>query len=269
MSDNAAQFVGSIPEIYDRHIGPVLFEPYAQDLAARIEAPARAEVLELACGTGILTRQLLARLGPGAHLVATDLNQPMIDHAMQSLPSDPRLEYRAVDAMDLPFGDGAFDRIVCQFGVMFFPDKRIAAREARRVLKRGGTYWFSVWAAIEHNRLIGIGNDTVVRLFPDDPPTFYRTPFGYYDPAIIRADLESAGFRDVTIETVDKIGVSESARHLAEGMVHGNPIKMAIEARGRMTPDQVVEEVAHALTAACGAAPCRAPLRALVVSARA
>src|SRR6185436_8265689 len=123
ISTNTTAFVGSIPENYDRYLGPVLFEPYAADLVDRLALAERADVLELACGTGIVTRRLRDHLGPGARLVATDLNQAMIEYAQTKFASEDSTEWKQADATDLPFADQSFDAVVCQFGLMFFPDK--------------------------------------------------------------------------------------------------------------------------------------------------
>jgi SAM-dependent methyltransferase len=118
-------FAGSIPAIYDNYLGPLIFEPYAQDLANRLSALHPERVLETAAGTGIVTRALLRSLSGGAGIVATDLNQPMLDHAAKQVSSS-RLSWQKADAQALPFPDATFDAVVCQFGVMFFPDKQKA-----------------------------------------------------------------------------------------------------------------------------------------------
>jgi ubiquinone/menaquinone biosynthesis C-methylase UbiE len=153
MKEDHAQFAGSIPAAYDRYLGPVLFQSYAEDLVARLQVPQDGSVLELACGTGIVTRELRNRLPATAKLVATDLNEPMFQHAARKFAEGETVEWRQADACSLPFGDGIFDAILCQFGIMFVRDKGLAAREARRVLKPGGPFLFNVWDAIEHNEL--------------------------------------------------------------------------------------------------------------------
>ena len=265
----AAEFTGSIPQFYDRYLGPVIFFPYAEDLAARIQCPPGGRVLETACGTGIVTRRILNVLPSDARLVATDLNEPMIEHARSTLPRDERLEFRVADAMALPFDDATFDRVVCQFGVMFFPDKLAGAREAKRVLKRGGTYTFNVWDSFAHNPFGRITHETIASLFPTDPPAFYLTPFGYFDPASIRAALDQAGFSDIRVEHVARNSQAVSAASFAEGAVRGNPVLMMIEERGTVPVERVTEAVAGALAKELGEAPMRCPLRALVVTARA
>ena len=110
------------------------------------------ELLETACGTGILTRALAARLPEAVAITATDLNEPMLDFARLQ-PSGGRVAWRQADAQALPFSDGTFDAVVCQFGVMFFPDKQRAYREVFRLLKPGGRFLFSVWDRLETNDL--------------------------------------------------------------------------------------------------------------------
>src|ERR1700738_1079483 len=162
-------FSGSIASIYDKYFGPLIFEPYAQDLADRLSALHAERVLETAAGTGIVTRALLRSLSPSANIVATDLNQPMLDHAAERVSSS-RVSWQKADAQALPFPDGAFDAVVCQFGVMFFPDKQKAFREARRVLRPGGRFLFNVGDGIEHNEFAALVNAAVADMFGDDPP---------------------------------------------------------------------------------------------------
>src|SRR5580704_6044773 len=187
-------FAGSIPEIYDRFLVPLIFDPYAADLAGRVALAQPRDVLETAAGTGVLTRALASRLAPSTRIVATDLNQPMLDQASQR-QADGRAEWKQADALALPFGDGGFDVVACQFGVMFFPDKVQGYKEARRMLRPGGRFLFNVWGPIEDNNFADVVTQALARVFPGDPPRFMaRTPHGHHDVGRIREDLKSAGF---------------------------------------------------------------------------
>jgi ubiquinone/menaquinone biosynthesis C-methylase UbiE len=221
-------FSGAIPPFYDRHLGPVVFTPYAGDLVSRLKLRDTSRVLEVACGTGIVTQQLLANLPPRGRLVATDLNPPMLDHARTRLPADQRLELRAADAQQLPFPDASFDHYVCQFGIMFFPDKVGALREARRVLAPGGEVIVNTWSQLGDNSFARIGHTVTASFFASDPPTFYLTPFGWHDQAVIRDTFAAAGFTKTTIDVVDVTTSAVSANDLAIGVVRGNPIAVAI-----------------------------------------
>jgi len=266
MSSHAA-FVGSIPQLYDRHLGPVIFEPYARDIARRLEPKPGLRVLETACGTGVVTRQLLQRLPADGRLVATDLNGAMIAHARGATPADARLEWREADAQQLPFPDASFDVLVCQFGLMFFPDRLAGLREARRVLRRGGQLLFNVWDSLAANEFGRIGHETIASFFPENPPQFYCTPFGWHDTRDVRATVERAGFGGIAIETVECAAVSESARSFAIGLVQGNPVWNTIVERGA-DPQPILAAVERKLAAASGSAPCRGKMRAHVLSAR-
>ena len=192
-------FAGSIPEIYDRFLVPLIFEPYARDLAGRLAETAPGNVLETAAGTGVLTRAMVSILAAEAHIVATDLNQPMLDRAALS-PGDGRIEWRQADALALPFTDQSFDAVACQFGAMFFPDKVLAYKEARRILRPGGRFFFNVWGPISDNEFADTVTDALAVLFPYDPPRFMaRTPHGYHDVERIRQDLDAAGFTAVSV----------------------------------------------------------------------
>src|SRR3982074_865327 len=205
-------FSGSIPSIYDSYLGPLIFEPYAQDLADRLSALSAEGVLETATGTGIVPRALLRSLPASVSVVATDLNQPMLDRAAEQVSSS-RVSWQKADAQSLPFPDGAFDAVVCQFGVMFFPDKRKAYSEARRVLKPGGHFIFNVWDRIEHNEFADLVTAAAADMFPREPPRFMaRTPHGYHNRQAIVAELRSAGFVNVTAETLTRRSVAPSCR---------------------------------------------------------
>lgn len=266
MTSSSLAFSGSIPELYDRHLGPVLFEPYAVDLARRLP-PGAARVLEIAAGTGRLTRQLLRTLPAAGALLATDLNEPMLARAAQ-LIADPRVTWRAADAQALPLGDGEFDAVVCQFGLMFAPDKPLALREMRRVLRKGGRLLLNTWDHLDRNEATKVLQDLALAAFPSDPPQFMQIPFSLPDREAVRALVADAGFTDVEVENVQCTAHSESAAHLATGMVRGNPLWNQLVERGVDAP-AFEREVAAALAARFGDRPCSSPLSAHVVTASA
>ena len=269
MTDSNVSFVGSIPEFYDRHLGPVLFRPYGEDLVGRLVLSEGCRVLELAGGTGIVTHLLLERLPRTGRLTATDLNEPMLAHAKKRVPADERLTWRQADATELPFPTASFDLVVCQFGVMFFPDKPAAVREARRVLRSGGLFAFNVWDALARNPFGQTAHQTIARFFPVDPPTFYQVPFGFSDPEAIRDLLSGNGFTTIDVAHVALEVEAVSARHLAVGLVEGNPISVAIRERGGVEPEVVIDAVADALAPGAMDSPLKVRMRALAVTARA
>lgn len=261
-----AAFTGSIPEVYDRCLGPMLFEPFAQEMAARFKGFDGA-LLETAAGTGRVTRALAGATGPSATLIATDLNEAMLSKAAELAPR-LKVEWKQADAQALPFADDSFDAVVCQFGVMFYPDKDAGYAQALRVLKPGGRYVFSVWDRLVDNPVSKAIHEAVSAQMPEDPPQFIaRTPFGYNDQAAIRDALEKAGFTDVTIETVTLDLPTASAADAASGLCMGSPLRSEIEARGDL--DSVVAAVTKALIDRFGEAPFKAKGQALVVTARA
>jgi ubiquinone/menaquinone biosynthesis C-methylase UbiE len=263
-----AQFTASIPANYDSYLGPVIFDPYARDLAQRIGPHARGRILETACGSGIVTRRLLEALQPDAGLIATDLNPAMLDHARTAIGDDPRVSWEVADMCDLNFDSESFDAVVCQFGLMFAPDKAAAIREAHRVLVPGGRFLFNVWDALEKNRFAMIANDAITGFFPADPPTFYQTPFGFHDRQLIRKLLESAGFSEISDVVVSTRSQSPSAEEFARGLVEGNPVINEIQARGGVSVDEVVKELAASITKKLGGRPVPVHLQAIVFEAQ-
>ena len=261
-------FAGSIPENYDRHMVPLIFAPYASDLARRAAAWAPGAVLETAAGTGVVTRALAAQLPPGARYVASDLNRPMLDFAASRQGADSRVEWRQADALALPFADGAFDLVCCQFGAMFFPDRPAAYREARRVLKPGGHLLFSVWDRIEENVFADDVTNALAKLFPHDPPRFLaRTPHGYHDTALIRRELADAGFTQVAIETRAEQSRAASPRVPAVAYCQGTVLRSEIEARAPGTLDAATDAAAAAIAARHGSGEVAAKIQAHVIAA--
>jgi ubiquinone/menaquinone biosynthesis C-methylase UbiE len=267
MTASDALFAGSIPTLYHDHLGPLLFVPYAQDLARRAAALQPRRLLETAAGTGIVTEALVAAI-PEAEIVATDLNQAMLDVAAARIAS-PRVRFRAADAQALPFGDAEFDALVCQFGVMFFPDRIGAYREARRMLAPGGAFLFNVWDSLDENPVSKAVAETVAGLFPDNPPSFLqRTPFGYHDRSRIEADLRAAGFTMIEVETVRLRSPLSSARQAAIGLTHGSPLRAEIEAHGADALERTADAVADTLARLGFDSGGEEPMSAHVISAR-
>jgi SAM-dependent methyltransferase len=231
-TDSDKVFTGSISKLYESHLVPLIFEPYAADLVKRLASRSLERVLEIAAGTGVVTRHLASVLPESVSIVATDLNQPMLDLASAIGTRHP-VEWRQADAMQLPFPDGTFDALVCQFGVMFFPEKAKAFSEARRVLRAGGVFIFNVWDQIRENEFADTVTTALESLFPKDPPRFMaRTPHGYYDRRTIERDLVHGGFTtSPKFNTVAARSRAKSPRIPAVAYCQGTPLRSEIEAR--------------------------------------
>jgi ubiquinone/menaquinone biosynthesis C-methylase UbiE len=261
-------FAGSIPEIYDRFLVPLIFECYARDLAGRLAKVEPKDVLETAAGTGVLTRAIASVLPAQARVVATDLNQPMLDHAAAREQIPGGITWRQADALALPFEEQSFDAVACQFGVMFFPDKVLGYRQTRRVLKPGGHFFFNVWDRIDENEFADVVTDTLATIFPQDPPRFMaRTPHGYHDVAKLREELTIAGFASVSIETRGDISRAPSPRHPAIAYCQGTPLRNEIEARGPRGLEAATQACAKALALRFGEGPVEGRIRAHVITA--
>jgi ubiquinone/menaquinone biosynthesis C-methylase UbiE len=261
-------FAGSIPEIYERFFVPLIFQFYAIDLAERLAKTKQHDVLETAAGTGVLTRAIASRIPVHTRIVATDLNQPMLDHARARLAHDKRIEWRQTDALALPFGDQTFDVVACQFGVMFFPDKLQGYKEARRVLRPGGHFFFNVWDRISENEFADVVTEALATLFPHDPPRFMaRTPHGYHDAAQIRRELNAAGFDNVSVDAVAGKSKASSPRDAAIAYCQGSPLRNEIEARDASKLEEATQKTTEALTQRFGTGAIEGRIRAFVITA--
>jgi ubiquinone/menaquinone biosynthesis C-methylase UbiE len=261
-------FAGSIPQLYDEYFVPLIFEPCAVDIADRVARLRPSRVLEIAAGTGVVTRHLARVLPASTSIVATDLNQPMIDHAAKIGTVRP-VEWRQADAMKLPFPDQSFDTVVCQCGAMFFPDKSAAYAEARRVLRPGGTFLFNVWDRIEVNEFTDTITEALATIFPADPPRFMaRTPHGYHDVSTIAQDLARAGFEKApAFEIVAARSRAASARIPAIAICQGSPLRSEIEARDASRLIEATAVAEAAIAAKFGRGPVDGGIQAIVVAA--
>lgn len=246
-------FSGSIPQLYEQYLVPLIFQPYAADIAGRVAQRQPSAVLEIAAGTGVVTRELAKRLAPNVQITATDLNEPMLAQAAAA-GTARAVEWHQADAMQLPFGDGMFDIVVCQFGVMFFPDKPAAFAEVRRVVRHGGTFLFSVWDRIGENEFADLITQTLAEMFPHDPPRFLtRTPHGYHQVQTIAADLVAGGFKEQpTISTVSMRSRADSPRVPAVAYCEGTPLRSEIEARDASRLAEATDLAAEAIAARFG-----------------
>ena len=269
MKPSDSNFSGPVPDIYDRFMVPMIFQPYAEDMAARVAALTPLQVLEIAAGSGVVTRALAPLLDPGARYVVSDLNPAMLEQAKARQPPDARIEWAVADALDLPFADGRFDVVCCQFGAMFFPDKVKGYAQVRRVLQPGAPFLFNVWDSLAHNLVAATVWEAMLAYYPVDPPDFFaRVPHGYCDASRITLDLAAAGFAEVLIETVTRESVSPSARDAAVAMCMGTPLRMEIAARDPDGLAKVTDHVEAALRQRFGDGPVKGEIQALVVMAR-
>ncbi|WP_194722620.1 class I SAM-dependent methyltransferase [Noviherbaspirillum malthae] len=263
-----ATFAGNIPQLYEEYLVPLIFEPYATDLGSRVASCQPSRVLEIAAGTGVVTRQLAKNLPAGVSIVATDLSQAMLDQAA-AVGVARAVEWRQADALQMPFPDEAFDAVVCQFGVMFFPDKARAFSEARRVLRPGGRFMFNVWDSIDKNEFADAVTSALEVLFPNDPPRFLaRIPHGYHDPAVIERDLAQGGFtKPPNVVTMTARSRASTARVPAVAYCQGTPLRSEIEALGASRLAEATDKAADAMARQFGPGPVDGKIQALVIAA--
>ncbi|XIA65153.1 class I SAM-dependent methyltransferase [Bradyrhizobium sp. TZ2] len=267
MSSDAAGFVGNIPQYYDQGLGPIIFAEYAADIARRVATGSPARVLETAAGTGIVTRKLRDALADDAQLTATDFNPPMLDIARTKFRPGEQVGLQPADAVALPFADASFDAVVCQFGVMFFPDKAKSFCEAYRVLVPGGRYVLSVWDSHRYNPFGRIAHEVAGRFFPADPPQFYSVPFSCHQIDPIKEYLIAAGFDDIGITVIRQVRELPDVANFARAAVHGNPLIDQVHARGGVDPERIVDALTQEFRREFGNDPGRMPVQAIVFSA--
>jgi SAM-dependent methyltransferase len=260
-------FTDDVAKFYEATLVPLIFESYAEDLAARARALEPNEVLEVACGTGVVTRALATALPNSCEIIATDLNDAMVAHA-EMVGTARTVSWRQADVTALPYADGSFDVVVCQFGVMFFPDRVAAYREVRRVLRPGGTFLFNIWNEIEHNEFAAVVTDAVSTLYPEDPPVFLaRTPHGHGCPVEIEADARAAGFAKCELLQLDNISVAPTPDVPAIAYCQGTPLRNEIEAREPGGLQRATVVSTEAIRARYGPGPVEGRISAVIVSA--
>ncbi|MEM7243977.1 MAG: methyltransferase domain-containing protein [Acidobacteriota bacterium] len=261
-------FDGRIPLSYDEHLGPLLLQGTAADLASRAQVPDGGRLLELACGTGISTAALRRALPDDVSIVATDLAEPMLGHAKEHRGDLPGVVYEQADAQALPFDDASFDAVVCQFGIMYFPDQVAALREARRVLRPGGQLLFNFWDSLEANPVVALAHETIGSVFTEDPPAFLLTPFGHYHLDPMKEALEASDFDELCFEVTRFRVERPSARSVATGFVTGTPGLREIEERATVSPDEIIDLLTERILERFGPAPLHLSIQAIVAEAR-
>lgn len=225
------------------------------------------KILETACGTGVVTRSIAKRMLPQSRAVATDFNEPMLVEASKALGSSDAVSFQQADAMKLPFTDEEFDAVVCQFGVMFFPDRHIAYREAARVLKPRGKFHFNVWDSLEHNLFAQTVHLAAQDMYPEDPPKFFELPYGYHDLRGIVGELQETGFSDIDITARPLISSANSARDVAMAFGAGSPFANEVAVRNTHSLDEVVDHIEGAIKDRFGEGPVAAPMQAFQITA--
>jgi len=261
-------FSGTIAKVYDEVQGPVYFEPYAIETAIRVAKLNPQNVLETACGTGRVTNHLHKVLSPHASLTATDISTDMMAIAKKKLSSEKNLSWLEADALQLPFADSTFDVVVCQFGIMFFPDKKKGLNEAFRVLKNGGTFLATTWSKLELNEIAAAGRNILKEFFDNDPPRTMNVAFSMHNKTEIKDLFSESGFTNVQIEMVVKTSVSESAEELASALIEGSTIREFIIQKDASALPMLKQKTESAIIANCGNHPVKGKMEAIYIAAQ-
>ncbi|WP_276501811.1 class I SAM-dependent methyltransferase [Terrimonas pollutisoli] len=260
-------FSGSVPHHFDQYQGPIFFEPYALEIAKRIEPSSVHLALEIACGTGRVTRHLREVIPAASKLIASDISSDMLAVAKEKLKA-VNVDWQIIDAKELPFNDNSIDLVVCCFGYMFVPDKPKAFAEAYRVLRPGGVLLFSTWDQLVHNAASHVHRKTVKKYLEEPLPETYKLPFSMNDDNEIRESLQNAGFTEITIERVDKAAISPTAKEAAYGLSQGGALYNEIVKRNPAWIEEITMTIEKELAEKFGAAPMIAPMRALITEAK-
>ncbi|QEC66577.1 methyltransferase domain-containing protein [Panacibacter ginsenosidivorans] len=267
MPEENILFGGNVPANYDRYLGPFLFEPYARDMVNRIDATVIKDVLEIACGTGRVTRQLSNLFRKSANITASDFSIEMVKVAERFIDND-HVRFVQADAQSLPFEDNSFDLVVCQFGFMFVPDKPKGFSEAFRVLRKGGTLLFNTWDSLENNPATEIVNKVIIDFFKGDGPLFFKIPHGLYNASELQQLLQGAGFSNVHVQQISIEGTSPSALDIAKGFVTGTPMFGELTTLDPALLEKIINKASENVAAVFGDNPVRTPLSAWVSSAQ-
>ncbi len=251
---------------YDEFLGPMFFEPYAIEVAARIDPSSVSLVLEIAAGTGRVTRHIRKRIPASANLIASDISEDMLAVAKRKLEG-LEIDWRNIDAQQLPFSDNSIDLVVCCFGYMFVPDKPKAFAEVLRVLKPGGMFLFTTWDKLENNAASYITRSAAKKYFEGPFPESYNQATSMNDEALIRPLLKHAGFSKISIEKVQKHSVCTTAREAATVLVQSGPFFHEIKKRNSAWIDEMVVTVEKELSEKFGVAPMIAPISAVISQA--
>lgn len=267
MADSSPfQFTGSIPQHYDDHLGPMFFEPYAQDVGKLIGTSTINDALEIACGTGRVTRHLRNALPSTSRLIASDMSEDMLTVAQNKL-AGLNIEWKIVDAQNLPFHDNSFDLVVCYFGYMFAPDKDKAFAEAFRVLRKGGRLLMATWDKLESSGISNVFRTTLKHYLGDTLPETYKAPYSMHDPELIISMLKNAGFSNVESQKVARNATAESASKAAYGVVNGGTLYNEISKREPRLIERISTDVEKGLAEKYGKAPMVAPMIAIITNA--
>jgi ubiquinone/menaquinone biosynthesis C-methylase UbiE len=267
MNNKNPSFKGSIPEKYDKHLGPFLFNFFSDDIVKRLSALKLNAILEIACGTGIVTGKLINAF-LSAEITATDINPDMLQYAKSKFSGESNITWKTADAMKLPFDDNSFEAVICQMGVMFFPDKQTAFNEAFRVLKPGGIFIFNTMDTIEANDVSYTVNETLKNLFKDNHPNFFEIVFSLHNKEQIEKLLRNSGFKDVMFNIIDEYTTGKSAHSVATGLIEGTPVSNQIIQMNTIPIQEVQNEVEKAIAAKHGDNPVKGKVKAIVCSGR-
>lgn len=267
MADEYTSFTGSVPEKYDKYLGPFLFEHFAAVLADKLIQYKPSKILDIACGTGIVTKKI-AEILPEARVIGLDLNPDMIEYGKKTIGGKFPIEWKVSDAENLPFDNETLDAVTCQFGIMFFPDKVRVINEVMRVLKPNGIFIFNTWDSLQKNDIMKIADEVMGRIFSDNPPDFYKIPFSFYDTKEIHELLSQLCFKDINIEYVTCKAEYESAESLMVGIVEGTPVIGQINERDPLMVPVIRSEMEIEVKTKFGDSPVRANLSAIMCTCR-
>jgi ubiquinone/menaquinone biosynthesis C-methylase UbiE len=233
---------------YEEFLVPAMFAPFAERLVEQGGVSPGSGVLDVACGTGAVSRAAARRAGPAGSVTGVDLGEPTLAIARSHVIDDGAapIQYVQSDATALPLEDASFDVALCQQGLQFFPDRSAALGEMRRVLKADGRLAIATWKNIERSPFIAVADALASHVSPQ-ASEMMRSPFGLSDALELAHGLSAAGFRDVVVEDETIECTWASHPEFARRLIEAGPVASLFAATEDTAKRRLIDEVAARL----------------------
>jgi ubiquinone/menaquinone biosynthesis C-methylase UbiE len=266
------QIAGNAAETYEHSLVPAVFASWAPLVVALADPQPGDSVLDIACGTGVVTRLAAQQVGRTGKVIGLDLNPGMLAFAASLMPSDPPtsapITWLEASATNMPLPDAAYDIAYCQLGLQFFPDRSAAMREMHRVLVSGGRLGLMVWQGIQHTPGFGALAAALARHINSEAAAIMRAPFALAEAEQLHALISAGGFRDITIQSVAGAVRFPSVARFVQDYVRGSPLSGHVAKVSHESREGLVRDVTNALTSYAAGDGLTFPIKAHLASAK-